>query len=315
MISPKTLTRLAPAHLWFLLLCLLSVAVSWTSCNALVRLSLHDERYTHLVVVPIVTLGVLCLEKARIFGESRYCPAVGVPLLLLGLVVYFCVEKRLLVAGSLTLAVVALVILWMGAFILSYGLTSFRKAAFPLFFLFLIVPLPAEFLAKIVRGLQSGSAEVTYRMFHLAGVPVLKDGVTLSLPGVEINIAPECSGIRSSFALVMAGMLAGHALLRLTSRQILLAMCLVPIVILKNAVRIFCISMLGIYVDQRFFYGDLHHRGGAVFAALALLILVPLLVLLQKSEASAANHAGRTSRWTGLIGHGHRPPSERESES
>jgi len=313
MISPNTRARLAPAHVCFALLCLLSVAVSWTSSSALVRLSLHDDRYTHLAAVPIVSLVVLCLERARIFGKSRYCPAVGVPLLLLGLIMYFCAGKGLWWAGSLTLAVVALVILWIGAFILSYGLTSFRKAAFPLFFLFLLVPLPADLLAKIVRGLQAGSAEVTYRMFRLAGVPVLKEGVTLSLPGVEINIAPECSGIRSSFALIMAGMLAGHELLRLTSRQILLAMCLVPIVIFKNAVRIFCISMLGIYVDQRFFFGNLHHRGGAVFAALALLILVPLLVLLQRSEVCADNHAGRTAPGTGL--HGHRPPAERESES
>jgi len=295
--SLRTPSRLGRAHLYFALLCALSAAASWTTCTAsLVRLSLHDERYTHLAVVPLISLGLLWLERTWIFSKSRYTPAIGVPLMLLGLLIYLCVAKGLFLPGSLSLLALALVIFWMGAFILCYGPVSFRAATFPLLFLFLMVPLPAGLLAKTIRGLQDGSAEVAYRMFRLAGVPVLKNGVALSLPGVEIKIAPECSGIRSSFALVMAGLVAGHALLRLTSRKIVLAMCLLPIIIFKNAVRIFCISVLGIYVDQRFFDGNLHHRGGALFAALALLILIPVLVLLQRSEPSAGSSNGRIAK-------------------
>jgi len=306
MISTHTLARLARMHVCFSLLFLLSLAVAWPVCRELLRLSLHDDRYTHLVAAPLLSLGVLCLERTRIFAAVRYSPAVGAPLLLFGFAALFC-ARRIWFDGSWTLAAAALVAVWIGAFLLSYGPASLREAAFPLLFLFLIVPLPSGLLARIVHGLQVGSAEVTYRMFRLAGVPVLKDGVTLSLPGIEIDIAPECSGIRSSFALVMAGLLAGHALLRSSSRKIVLALCLVPVVVFKNAVRIFCISMLGIYVDHGFFYGNLHHRGGAVFAALALMILLPVLVLLQRSEAGGSRKS-RAARRTNPIGQGQRPP-------
>jgi hypothetical protein len=37
-------------------------------------------------------------------------------------------------------------------------------------------------------------------------------------------------------------------------------------------------------VNRAFLYGDLHRRGGLLFALLGLLILVPALAVLQRAE-------------------------------
>jgi exosortase/archaeosortase family protein len=79
-------------------------------------------------------------------------------------------------------------------------------------------------------------------------------------------------------------LLAGHILLRSWWRKAVLVIAAMPIVILKNAIRIDTISLLTIHVDRRIIDGPLHEDGGFVFFFLALLLLYPILVMLAKSE-------------------------------
>ena len=57
--------------------------------------------------------------------------------------------------------------------------------------------------------------------------------------------------------------------------------------VLKNGVRIFTLTLLASYVDPGFLYGRLHREGGVVFFLLGLLLLAPLLWVLQRSEKKA----------------------------
>jgi exosortase len=275
---------------WFLLFWALSVAAFFWPLSRLVVLSVHDERYSHVVLIPLISLGLIYSERRRIFREPRYCPSVGTFLLLPGIVLYFVVEawsSSLNQNDRLSLTVFAIVSLWIAGFVLCYGTRSFRTAVFPLFFLLLMIPMPEAVLDKCIFALQKGSAETTYALFKLFGVPVFWQGFKFSLPGIEIEIAKECSGIRSTLALFITGMLAGHVFLQSGWRKIVLTLSTIPIAIFKNAVRIVTLSSLGVYVDRGFLFGRLHHQGGLLFALIALAIFVPLLFALQKSESRA----------------------------
>ena len=153
-----------------------------------------------------------------------------------------------------------------------------------------MIPIPTVVFDKIVFALQKGSSEMTYVLFKLFGVPVFRQGFKFSLPGVEIEIAKECSGIRSSLALFITGILAAHVFLRSGWRMIVLSLAMIPLAIFKNAVRIVTLSWLGVYVDRSFLYGRLHQQGGILFALIALAIFVPLLFVLQKSESTQMRH-------------------------
>jgi hypothetical protein len=55
----------------------------------------------------------------------------------------------------------------------------------------------------------------------------------------------------------------------------------------------FALATLAVYVDMSFFHGNLHHRGGSLFFALALVILAGVTKLLRgrwrlRSAASPA---------------------------
>ena len=68
--------------------------------------------------------------------------------------------------------------------------------------------------AHLISILQKGSADACYALFRLIGVPVLRNGFRFALPGVEIEVAEQCSGIHSGLSLFIAGLLAEYVLLR-----------------------------------------------------------------------------------------------------
>lgn len=132
----------------------------------------------------------------------------------------------------------------MAGFVLCYGTESFWAGLFPWLFLLLMIPVPSIALDKIVLTLQNCSAATTYAVFKLLGVPVLLRHFTFLLPGVEIEITQECSGIRSSQALFITSILAGHLFLQSNWRRAFLSFYTIPVVIIKNALRIVTISSL-----------------------------------------------------------------------
>jgi exosortase len=184
----------------------------------------------------------------------------------------------------LSVTILTLVLTWLGIFVLCYGSASFRAAAFPLLFLLMMVPVPELLLGRIISALQEGSAAVAHRLFELSGVPTYRDGFFFTLPGLTIEVAEECSGIRSSIGLLVTSLLAGHLFLRSGWGKISLTLSIIPLAMLKNALRIVVITLLGIYVDGGFLTGNLHRRGGIVFFLLSLPLLAIFLGMLQRFE-------------------------------
>ncbi len=273
-------------HPWFFALAILSFLLFLSPLAKIVSLSWQDDRYSHLVLIPFLSLCIVFLERNRVFAECRYCPRVAAPLYALAAIFYIAQSRSSICSQnySLSIAIFALVLTLIAGFIFCYGTRSAKAALFSLGFLLLMIPVPTDVLDRVVFGLQKGSALMTDFLFRVAGVPVFIHGFKLSLPGVDIEVAEQCSGIRSTMALFITGALAGHVYLRSAWSKTCLILLTIPIAVFKNAVRIFTISWLGVYVNRSFFYGRLHRDGGLPFSLLALALLVPLLILLQKSE-------------------------------
>ena len=232
----------------------------------------------------------------------RLAEILGPALIIPGMVLIAIGKLNLWQLGStnmVSLLMLAAFLVWLGAFGLFFGVRAFRVACFPLFFLLFMVPIPEPALSKIIYFLQAGSSGMVEVFFRIAGVPYLRQGFIFELPGVAIRVAEECSGIRSSLALLITTVLASHFFLRTNWKRMLLCAVVVPIVIFKNGLRIATLSILAIYVNPGFLYGRLHHQGGFVFFIIALLPMALVLRLLQKGEnpspAAPANAQARMS--------------------
>ena len=282
--------RLTAAFLWTL-----SLIVFWQPLRALLSLAIHDERSTHILIIPIITAGLVYLRRRRIFQETRFCPWIGASLLVISTACWYVFRSQfalLETVDQLSGAALLVFLTWIGIFVFCFGITTLRLAAFPLSFLLLMVPLPAVVSQGAVSVLQAGSAETSYTLFRLIGLPAVRNGFQFSLPGVDIEVAKECSGIRSALSLFIVSMLVGHLFLQVWWKRAILTLCSLPIAIFKNAVRIVTISWLGVRVSPSYFDNPLHHQGGLPFSLLALALLLLLVRLLKLSRAQGKLQVG-----------------------
>jgi exosortase len=155
---------------------------------------------------------------------------------------------------------------------------------FPLGFLVFMIPIPAVVLEATTQVLKRGSTEVVAALFALTGTPNLRRGFVFSLPTVVIRVADECSGIRSSIALLLMALLMGHTSLTSGWSKTCLALATLPITILKNGIRIVTLTLLAVHVNPGFLTGRLHNQGGIVFFLIGVAALVPLAALLARLE-------------------------------
>jgi exosortase len=287
-------SRLLPAranqtahHFSIVAICLLTLILFWPSLKTAFSLAFRDDRYLQIILAPLVCSFLIFWRRAKIFLMARYSPRQGIPLLLismlLGIVSVYGGSGR--ESARLRLAIVATLLVWLSAFLFCYGLQSLRAALYPLFCLFLMFPLPPAWMDRVAAILQNGSASASYAILHISGIPVFRREMLFSLPGFDFEVGPECSGIRSSLALMMVAIIAGYVYLQSPWARSALMLLTIPIALFKNAIRIAVISVLGAYVDRVFVDGPFHHKyGGLVFSVLGAVLFVLVLAGLQRIE-------------------------------
>ena len=272
----------------FLLFCGAGVVLFHNPVTQILRSASHNELYSHIALIPFISVYFFLMGWKRFFAEVKWDLKKGMPLLVFAVLLqwsvgYFNVELN--ENDFLSLMMAGLFVWIIGSFLSIFGVPSTKRAAFPLFFLAFIIPLPTFILDPLVRFLQLGSAEAAHYIFQLTGIPVFREGIEFSLPGLNIEVAKQCSGIRSGIALFITAIFVGKLFLEKGSSRIVLALCVFPIAMVKNGMRVVTLSLLAIYVDQGFIGGSsLHRSGGLPFFVLALLFLVPVLWGLRKVE-------------------------------
>lgn len=274
-------------HGSFVALIAVSSLVFYKTLGALVTYSLNNASSSHIVLIPLVTFFLLYVERQHIFSITRTSIGSGISLILVGVILYWLAGRPPFPQDGnwpLSLGAFSVVLVWIGGFVFCYGLAAFRAGAFPMLFLLLMVPFPDVVLDRVIQALQTGSTEIAYLAFQAVGTPVVRQGFALSVPGVTIEVAKECSSIRSSMALFITCLLAAHLYLRTGWKMFLFVLLSLPVSVLKNGIRIATLTLLSIYVDPGFLTGRLHHEGGFVFFLIALLILCPVFLWLEKSD-------------------------------
>jgi exosortase len=273
----------------------------WQPLTTVIGLSLRYswyEHYSHIVVIPIVSAILIFLRRDAIFGRVESAVGWGGLLIAFGAALSWAARMGPMTQPDqmfVSLAMLSLVVLCAGAFLLCYGVPALQAAGFPVAFLLFMVPLPPRILHEVIVTLQVASAEVTHWIFSLVGVPVHREGFVFALPGLTIEVAEECSGIRSFLALAITSLVAGHLMLSRAWTRTALVAAILPIAVVKNAGRIVVLSLLAIHVDPGFVTGSaLHRYGGMPLFAVTLLVVGGLVWVLQRAETRSRSR-GRGS--------------------
>jgi exosortase len=184
-------------HLGFAGLGIVLILVLHNTFVAWLRLAWHNEEYSFLWIIPLISASLSYWRRREVFAKTETAPdgaaliAVGATLCVLARVL----SPRLEPINDLTVAVAGVVAFEAGVFRLCYGRQAWRAERFPLAFLLFMIPLPTVLLSRIIACLQAGSAAVVDGIFSVLQISFWRNGLQFDLRGLQIEIAPECSGI------------------------------------------------------------------------------------------------------------------------
>ena len=255
-----------------------------------VRFAQHSDLYSHILLIPFVSLYLGWISRDRFPREDTPPPhawaalplTAGVGLLLWAGLLFL--SDRVVSQDLLALSMYSLALLIGGLACLSLGRATLRLLAFPLGFLVFLAPFPVFAERELETFLQNGSSVVAFGLFKLAGTPVFNDGNFFRLPGFSLEVAPECSGIHSTVALFITSLVAGQLLLRTPWKRGVLALVVLPIALLRNGVRVVVIGELCVHIGPEMIDSYIHRRGGPIFFALSLVPFLLILYFLLKSD-------------------------------
>jgi len=274
-------------HVIFLIGVLSTTAMVYGPLADLFGSRFARDYHSLIPFIPIISIYLLYLKRKEILRNIKYSFVIGAAVIIVGIVFY---TSGLSFGGELNLndhatvlTASSLVLLW-GAFILAYGIKAFTSALFPLLFLVFMIPFPYEGMEEIIIFLQKGSTEFANLLLWLSQATYYREGFSFHLPNISVEVAPQCSGIRSGLALFITALLAGYIFLNSWWRRIILVLCVFPITMLKNGIRITTLTLLANYVDPRILQSSLHKEGGIPFFIVALLMMALILYFLRKRE-------------------------------
>src|SRR5437867_3280930 len=250
---------------------------------ALINYAAGSQLYSYILLVPFVSAYLLYLRRDQLPKTLVTDLPLAVVSLAAGLgvlvLIYWLDFVRQRPSDNDRLALLTLSFLCClatGGFFF-FGRGWMRAASFPLAYLIFMVPMPDAMADALETASKYASAEVANLFFHLSGMPFLRAGLFFQLPNITIEVAQECSGIRSSWVLFITSILAANLFLKMPWRRFALVAFVIPLAILRNGFRILVIGLLCVHMGPQIIQSPIHNRGGPVFFVLSL---IPLFLVL-----------------------------------
>lgn len=261
---------------------ILIAAFSITLAN-LAGFALREDLFSYILLIPFVSGYLVSCRRKDL--DMTWSPATGMAAGLVTLAAVFLTlsffQAESAETAALALRTLAFVFAWIAIAVFTLGGRFMRGIMFPAAFLVFLTPLPPELVDAIEHGLQHASAEMTSWLFPLADIPFFRTGLSFQLPNISIQVAPECSGIRSTLVLFITSLVAGYLLLEKPWQRTTLTLLVIPLGIFRNAFRIVTLGWLCTHYGAEMIHSPLHHRGGPVFFAISLLPLLAMLVIFR----------------------------------
>jgi len=166
----------------------------------------------------------------------------------------------------------ALVVTLIGVVWTVGGTPILRKLAFPLFLLFFMVPIPTVVYNSLTFPLQILATRMAAAGLLTIGIPVLREGNILDLPGQQLSVVEACSGIRSLLSLTFLSLVYGYFFEKRTWLRVVLFLATIPVALIANAGRVMVTGILS-QVRSDLAEGFFHESTGMVIFLAAGVIL------------------------------------------
>jgi EpsI family protein len=238
----------------------------------------EHENFSYGFLIPFIFL-YLVWDERTLFTDGSIRPCAWGAVSFLGAFLLGVLGK---VAGEAFLSRVSLVLAIGSLVHLFWGWQCVKRLAFPLAYLFLMVPPPYVIVKEVSYHLRMFDASVADTLIQAVGVPVYRDAYFLHLPDITLEVADVCSGIASLFAMLALGTMYIYYLpTRLKMKFVVLAGVFVFPVI-ANLFRIFLVAVTVYYIGPVMLEAFFHRFTGTFTFLLSLAMLLSLGEVLRR---------------------------------
>jgi exosortase len=235
---------------------------------ALVKNWYIDPDMGHGFFVPIIAGYIAWQKRAELAGIDPRPNWWG-----LAIVLYGALQLYIGTLGAeLFLSRTSFVVTLIGMVLLLGGSQYLRVFAFPLFLLFLMVPIPAILYNRITFPLQIIATQAADWALAFMNYAVIREGNILELPSQKLDVVEACSGIRSLLSLSFLSLVYGYFFEKKTWIRAALFFSTIPIAIVANAGRVTLTGMIS-EIKPELAEGFFHEFQGWVIFMIALAMM------------------------------------------
>jgi len=241
------------------------------------RWFVRDSYYSHGILVPFVTIFLIWQKRNALREMKREESIWGLRLIIIGVLVHLVssVLRIYFTSGFSMLIVLIGIILHFG------GEKIFKKIAFPVAFLFFMIPMPQVVIANASFKLKMFAAEIATEILNNMRIPAIREGSIIKMRSTHVVVDDVCSGLRSLIALSALGSIFAYWMSSVMSRRILIFLSTLPIAIVTNVCRVIFLASVAEIWGPKYAVGFLHDASGFMVFALAFLMLIAVGKLVE----------------------------------
>jgi exosortase A len=242
-----------------------ALVVFYPSWYALVKVWEASETYGHGFLVAPISLWLIWRKRDQLRDSTIKSSWTGL------FAVAVCCFAWIVgvLAGVNVLIYTAIVGMLVSTVIAVAGWDFASKIAFPLGFLFFMVPAGDP----INPILMDYTARMTIWAVQATGIPVFREGLNFTLPTGSWSVVEACSGLRYVVAAAVLGSLFAYLNFKSWTRRTVFFVTALVVAVIANWMRAYLIVMMGHLSNMRLGVGDDHVVYGWVFFGLTMFVL------------------------------------------
>ena len=241
------------------------LAIFFDTARAMVTIWNSSETFTHGYIIAPISLWLIWQQRAALARMSPRPSWLGL-FALAGSVLLWLLGN---VSGAQSVMQYAMVAMIPAAVLAVLGWPVVRPILFPLLFLLLAVPFGDVFIDPLMNL----TADFTVAALQVTGIPVFREGNTLTLPTGVWSVVEACSGVRYLIASVTLGIIYAYLTYRSIWRRLAFVLAAIVVPIFANSARAYMIVMIGHLSNMKYATGVDHLIYGWLFFGLVMLIL------------------------------------------
>jgi exosortase B len=240
----------------------------------------QEDEHAHGPIILVVVIWLIWDRRKELLVAPTFTAhGPGLVLLLVGLLCY--VAGRAVDISILEIG--ALVPILAGVILAMRGWATLRAMWFILLFVAYLVPLPGIFVDEVTGPLKNSVSAIAEQILYVAGYPVARSGVVITVGQYQLLVADACSGLNSMFSMSAIGLLYLYLMHhRSWLHNGLIVASLLPIAFCANIVRVIFLALVTYHFGDAAGQGFLHGFSGMVLFVVALIIIIAIDAVLTR---------------------------------